>query len=79
MTSLLRLMKGVLMMEQFGSRTYDRAREYPLKLEDVADILNVEVSTVRGWVKSKRLSCSHMGPGFDMRFRMDDVMNFILK
>ena len=67
------------MMEQFRNKTQDRAREYPLKLEDVADILNVEVSTVRGWVKSKRLPCLHIGPGFDMRFRMDDVMAFLLK
>ncbi len=64
-------------MEYFGNKTHDKAREYSLKLEDVADLLNVDVSTVRDWAKSKKLPYSHLGPGLDMRFRMDDVMAFL--
>ena len=67
------------MMEYFRNKTHDKAKEYSLKLEDVANLLNVEVSTVRGWIKSKALPYSHIGPGLDMQFRMDDVMAFILK
>ena len=67
------------MIEQFKNKTHDKAKEYSLKLEDVADLLNVEVSTVRGWIKSKALPYSHIGPGLDMQFRMDDVMALILK
>jgi hypothetical protein len=72
-------MKGALMMEHFRSTTHDIAKEYSLKLEDVADLLNVEISTVRGWVKSKTPPYSHLGPGHDLRFRMDDIMAFLLK
>jgi len=67
------------MMEYFRNKTHDKAKEYSLKLEDVANLLNVEVSTVRDWVKFKNLPYSHIGPGLDMQFRMDDVMAFILK
>jgi hypothetical protein len=72
-------MKGALMVEYFRNKTHDKAKEYSLKLEDVANILNVEISTVRNWVKFKKLPYSHIGPGFDMHFRMDDVMAFLLK
>lgn len=67
------------MMEHFENKTHGKVKEYSLKLEDVADLLNVEVSTVRCWVKSKTLPYSHIGPGLDMRFRLDDVMAFLLK
>jgi excisionase family DNA binding protein len=79
MTSLFKWIKGVSMMEELRNETQDRAREYPLKLEDVADFLDVDLSTLRGWVESGRLPCSPIGSGSDMRFRMDDVMNFVLK
>lgn len=66
-------------MEYFKNKTHDKAKEYSLKLEDVANLLNVEVSTVRDWVKYKKLPYSHIGPRLDLQFRMDDVMAFILK
>jgi len=67
------------MMNHFRNKTHDKVKEYLLKLEDVADLLNVETNAVRDWVKSKKLPYSHIGPGRDLRFRMDDVMAFILK
>ena len=67
------------MMEHFENKTHDKAKEYSLKLEDVANFLNVEVSTVRDWVKIKKLPYTYIGRGLDMRFRMDDVMVFLLK
>jgi excisionase family DNA binding protein len=65
-------------MKHFRNKTHDKEKEYAIKLEDVADLLDVEINTVRDWVKSKKLPYSHSGSGLDMRFRMDDVMAFIL-
>ena len=67
------------MMEHFRSTTHDIAEEYSLKLEDVSDLLNVEISTIRDWIKAKKLPYTHVGRGLDMRFRMDDVMALLLK
>jgi len=60
------------------NETNDKAKAYSLKLEEVANLLKVEVKTVKDWAKSNRLPYTHTGPGPDMQFRMDDVMAFIL-
>ena len=67
------------MMEHFTSTTHDIAKEYSLKLEDVSDFLNVEASTIRDWIKAKKLPYTYVGRGLDMRFRMDDVIALVLK
>ena len=67
------------MMEHVISKTNNRTQEGSLNLEEVADILNVEASTVIGWVKSNKLPYSFIGPGRDLRFRMNDIMGFIMK
>ena len=67
------------MMEHGINKTNNRAQEGSLNLGEVSDILNVEDSTVIGWVESKKLPCSYVGLGRDLRFRMNDIMNFLLK
>jgi excisionase family DNA binding protein len=66
------------MLKHSRNETHDKAKEYLLQLEEVANLLKVEVTTVKDWVRSNRLPYSHIGPGRDMQFRMDDVMAFIL-
>jgi hypothetical protein len=72
-------MTGVLVMEELRNETQDRAREHLLKLEDVADLLNVDISTARDWIKARKVPYSTISPQFDMQFRMDDIMAVILK
>jgi len=66
-------------MEQFEGKTQDERSGILLTLEDAADILDVPVNTVRGWANTGELSSLPIGPRLDLRFRMDDVISFMMR
>ena len=51
--------------------------EFLLTPEDMAEVFNVDVSTVEGWVNSKLLSAIFVTPLNDIRFGLDAVFKFI--
>ena len=51
--------------------------EISLTPEDMAEVFNVDVSTVEGWVNSKLLSAIFVTPWNDIRFRLDAICKFI--
>ena len=66
-------------MEQFEGKTQDERSGILLTLEDVADILDVHVNTVRGWADIGKLPSLPVGPRGDLRFWMDDVIAFAME
>jgi len=66
-------------MEQFEGKTQDERSGILLTLEDVADILDVHVNTVRGWADIGKLPSLPVGPRGDLRFWMDDVIAFVME
>ena len=66
-------------MEQFEGKTQDERSGILLTLEDVADILDVHVNTVRGWADIGKLPFLPVGPRGDLRFWMDDVIAFVME
>jgi hypothetical protein len=66
-------------MEQFEGKTQDERSGILLTLEDAADILDVPANTVRGWANTGELSSLPIGPRLDLRFRMDDVISFMMR
>jgi hypothetical protein len=63
-------------MEQVAERP-DVKNEISLTPEDMAEVFNVDVSTVEGWVNSKLLSSTLVTPRNDMRFGLDAICEFI--
>ena len=51
--------------------------EFLLTPEDMAEVFNVDVSTVEGWVNSKLLSALFVTPRNDIRFGLDAICKFI--
>jgi hypothetical protein len=51
--------------------------EFLLTPEDMAEVFNVDVSTVEGWVNSKLLSAMFVTPWNDIRFGFDAICKFI--
>ena len=68
-------MRGVN-MEQLAERQ-DVQYGILLTPEDMAEIFNVEVSTVEGWVNSKLLSAIFVTSRNDIRFGLDAICKFI--
>ena len=55
----------------------DVKNEISLTPEDMAEIFNVDVSTVEGWVSSKLLSAIFVTPRNDIRFGLEAICKFI--
>ena len=66
-------------MERFEDKIQDIENSILLPLEEAADILDVPVNTVRGWANTGKLSSLPIGPGLDLRFRMDDLIAFMIR
>ena len=66
-------------MERFEDKIQDIENSILLTLEDAANILDVPVNTIRGWTNTGKLSSLTIGPGLDLRFRMDDVIAFMMR
>lgn len=49
-----------------------------LTLKEVADMLEAQVNTVRAWADQNVLPSLRVGPRGDLRFRMEDVIAFLL-
>ena len=49
-----------------------------LTLKEVADMLEAQVDTVRAWADQNVLPSLRVGPRGDLRFRMEDVIAFLL-
>ncbi len=63
-------------MEQVKERQ-DVQNEILLTPEDMAEVFNVDVSTVKGWVNSELLSAMFVTPRSDMRFSVDAICEFV--
>ena len=55
----------------------DVQKEILLTSEEMAEVFNVDVSTVEGWVNSKLLSAIFVTPWNDIRFGLDAICKFI--
>jgi len=50
-----------------------------LTVKEVASILNVHPNTVRRWQKKGLLKSYGIGPRHSLRFRQEDILNFLDK
>ena len=50
-----------------------------LTVRDIALVLNVHSNTVRRWEKEGLLKSYSIGPGHSLRFRQEDVLDFLDK
>ncbi len=66
-------------MERFEDNTQDIENSIFLTLEDAADMLGVPVNTIRGWASTGKLPSLPIGPRGALRFRMDDVISFMMR
>jgi excisionase family DNA binding protein len=66
-------------MGRFEDKIQDIENSILLTLEEAADILDVPVNTIRGWANTGELSSSPIGPRGVLRFRMDDVISFMMR
>ena len=57
--------------------TVDESLDRMLTLNEVAYLLHVHPSTVRRWEKNGQLRSYRLGPKSVIRFKMEDVFNFI--
>jgi excisionase family DNA binding protein len=48
-----------------------------LKVNEVAQLLNVHINTVRRWSNQNILKAYRVGPRGDRRFKLEDIQNFI--
>jgi len=53
--------------------------ESMLNIKDVARILNVHINTIRRWSNEGALKSYRLGPRGDRRFRLEDIIDFIVK
>ena len=63
-------------MKQVEERK-DVQNDILLTLEDLAEVFDVDVSTVEDWINRKLLRAICVTPQYDMRFRLDDICKFI--
>ena len=66
-------------MERFEDKIQDIENSILLTLEEAADILDVPVNTIRGWANTGKLPSLPIGPRGVLRFRMDDVIAFMMR
>jgi len=66
-------------MEQFEDNIQDIENDILLTLEDAADILGVPVNRIRDWASTGTLPSLPVGPRGDLRFRIDDVVAFLME
>ena len=66
-------------MEQFEDNIKDVENNISLTLEDVAGILDVDVNTVIHLSNLRILKGFRVGPHSEYRFRMDDVITFLME
>jgi len=66
-------------VEQFEDNIQDIENNILLTLEDAADILGVPVNTIRDWASTGTLPSLPIGPRGGLRFRMDDVITFLME
>ena len=57
--------------------TRETRLESMLTARQVADFLQVSISTVRRWSDSSMLTCYRVGSRGDRRYRRDDVLRFL--
>lgn len=50
-----------------------------LKIRVVAEMLGVNMTTLRRWDKSRRFPAIHIGKRGDRRYKEDEVLKFIAK
>ena len=55
----------------------DMKNETLLTVADVAEIFNTDVSKVESWVNKDLLRAINTPPNHDLRFRGDDIINFV--
>jgi len=56
---------------------YKRARSTMLTASDVADLLNINISTVRRWTNKGIMIAYRIGTRGDRRFRQEDIDSFL--
>jgi len=66
-------------MELFEDINLCKANGLLLTLEDVADLFDVSTNTVRHWTYTGELQSLPIDPRFDLRFRMNHIIAFVLK
>jgi hypothetical protein len=66
-------------MERFEDNKQDVENNISLTLEDVAGILDVDVNTVIHLSNLRILKGFRVGPHSEYRFRMDDVVAFLME
>ncbi len=66
-------------MERFEDKIQDIENSILLTLEEAADILDVPVNAVRGWANTGELPSLSIDSGGVLRFRMDDVIAFMMR
>ncbi|MBU2535845.1 MAG: helix-turn-helix domain-containing protein [Chloroflexi bacterium] len=65
-------------MEQFSDIIREEDTSSLLTLEEVANMLEAHIDTIRVWADLNALPYLRMGPRGDLRFRMEDVIAFLL-
>ncbi len=66
-------------MERFEDKIQDIENSILLTLEEAADILDVPVNKVKGWANTGELPSLPIDSGGVLRFRMDDVIAFMMR
>ena len=66
-------------MEQFEDNIQDIENNILLTLEDAADILGIPINRIRYWASTGTLPSLPIGPRGDLRFRIDDVVAFLME
>ena len=56
---------------------YERSHSTMLTISDVADLLNVNINTLRRWTNKGILRAYRIGTRGDRRFRQEDIDCFI--
>jgi len=66
-------------VEQFEDKTQAARNDILLTPEETAELLDVPVSTVNGLAEKGLLPSLPAGRGLEKRFRMNEVLAFMLK
>jgi len=65
-------------MAQFNDIIREEDTSSLLTLEEVADMLQTDIDTIRIWVDKNVLPYLRIGHRGELRFRMEDVIAFLL-